>query len=350
MSKMEVSYRDLNDNEITLSPATVKKYICNNPNITDTEMAMFLKLCQHQQLNPFLREVYLVKYGNAPASMITGKETFLKRAKRDHRYKGHKCTIEGTIPDMQATAEVYVEGYTVPITCTVWYEEYVGLKRDGTPTGMWSSKPRTMLQKVALVQALREAFPDTFGGLYSQEEINTVDASKLPSDSIIIEETEPEQPEERVSKERNDGEYVEIENIGTVKVHDENEVMQQAMTKSTKNSIDKVKETFNAKEVTVETKLLERLGVGGKDSPIADKPEVCYTDESFATEEYVDYLISLFRCRIEENLQVDHLENYLELPCFQWTEVEVHRLEKLGADIVTEKVAFNDIFGTYFAD
>ena len=75
---MEVAYRDLNDNEITLTPQVVKKYICNNSAITDSEMAMFLKLCQHQQLNPFLREVYLIKYGSQPATMVTGKETFLK--------------------------------------------------------------------------------------------------------------------------------------------------------------------------------------------------------------------------------------------------------------------------------
>jgi phage recombination protein Bet len=327
-SKMEVVYQDLNDNEIILSPAVVKKYICNNPAITDSEMAMFLKLCQHQKLNPFLREVYLVKYGSAPASMITGKETFLKRAKRDIRYQGHKCTIEGKVPDMTATAEVFVKDYQTPITCTVWYEEYVGRKKDGSPTGMWANKPRTMLQKVALVQALREAFPDTFGGMYSQEEINTIDADKLPTANIIIEDTEPEKPEA-----------------------EDNEVMEKAMNVSSKNrAVENVKEVFDAKVVEVTEAKLERLGVGGKDSPIADKPEVCYNDEGFAVEEYVDYLISLFKCRIEENLDVNHLEDYLELPCFQWTEAEVHRLERLGAQIVSEEITFDSVFGTYFAD
>ena len=339
MSKMEVSYRDLNDNEITLSPATVKKYICNNPSITDTEMAMFLKLCQHQQLNPFLREVYLVKYGNAPASMITGKETFLKRAKRDHRYKGHKCTIEGTIPDMQATAEVYVEGYTVPITCTVWYEEYVGLKRDGTPTGMWSSKPRTMLQKVALVQALREAFPDTFGGLYSQEEINTVDASKLPSDSIIIEETEPEQPEERVSKERNDGEYGEVENIGTVKVHDENEVMPKALTESTKSKnkkVELVKEEFNAKLVWE-----------APDTSVAvpERPEEL--DGDTVNSEWVDYIVAKLQFMVSKSITVDHLEYYVGKYAYAWKEQQIGLLNKLGIDLVTKKKDLQDVFEKY---
>ena len=50
--------------------------------------------------------------------------------------------------------------------------EYVGKKKDGSVNKMWKSKPRTMLKKVALVQTLNKDFPEVFGGMYSQEEIN----------------------------------------------------------------------------------------------------------------------------------------------------------------------------------
>lgn len=50
------------------------------------------------------------------------------------------------------------------------FDEYAGRKKDGSLNGQWSKKPATMIRKVALVQALREAFPKTFGGLYSAEE------------------------------------------------------------------------------------------------------------------------------------------------------------------------------------
>lgn len=143
---------------------------------------MFLKLCEYQELNPFLREVYLVKYGSKPATMITGKETFLKRAYRHPKYQGHKTGIstDGKV----AWAEVYVENYQTPIRCEVDYDEYVGKKSDGSVNRMWTEKPRTMLKKVALVQALREAFPETFGGMYSQEEINTIDATELSTKEV----------------------------------------------------------------------------------------------------------------------------------------------------------------------
>ncbi len=169
--------------EITLSPNIIKKYLVSGKGtVTEQEIMMFLALCKYQKLNPFLREVYLIKYGSEKATMVTGKETFLKRACRNPRYKGHKTNIseDGKI----AWAEVYVEDYDVPIRCEVDYKEYVGLKQDGNPNRMWKEKPRTMLKKVALVQALREAFPEDLGGLYSQEEISSV--RELSTDPVII--------------------------------------------------------------------------------------------------------------------------------------------------------------------
>ena len=63
-----------------------------------------------------------------------------------------------------------MEGFAVPIRVEVDYEEYVGKKKSGEINSMWTNKPKTMLKKVALVQALREAFPEDLGGMYSKEE------------------------------------------------------------------------------------------------------------------------------------------------------------------------------------
>ena len=168
---------------VELNAEMVRKYLVSGGGtITNQEIMMFLKLCEYQKLNPFLREVYLIKYGNHPATMVTGKETFLKRAYRHPKYRGHTTGISQD--GQTAWAEVYVEGYSVPIKCEVDYKEYVGRKNDGTVNSMWASKPNTMLKKVALVQALREAFPEMFGGMYSQEEINTIDMP-LPIEAVV---------------------------------------------------------------------------------------------------------------------------------------------------------------------
>lgn len=200
MSANIVKYHSMTGQEIILSPEIVRNYLVNGDptKVTDQEIMMFLTLCKYQKLNPFLREAYLIKYGNK-MTIVTGKETFLKRAVKNPNYQGHRTGI--TEDGQTAWAEVYVQGYEVPIKCEVDYQEYVGTKdeyKNGKPTGrkipnqMWSEKPRTMLKKVALVQALREAFPEDFGGMYSPEEINTI-KDELPTNEVII-ESEKELP------------------------------------------------------------------------------------------------------------------------------------------------------------
>lgn len=197
-----VKYQSMTGAEIELSPQIIKQYLVSGDasKVTDQEIMMFLSLCKFQKLNPFLREAYLIKYGNGPATMVTGKETFLKRAVKNPRYRGHQTGIilEADKPRdaMMAWAEVYVEGYKVPVRCEVDYMEYVGMKDEyvkskatgrKVPNRMWAEKPRTMLKKVALVQALREAFPEDFGGMYSPEEINTIQDDALPAKHVEVE-------------------------------------------------------------------------------------------------------------------------------------------------------------------
>lgn len=176
---------------VKLSPAIIRNYLVNgNGNVTDQEVVMFLNLCRFQHLNPFLREAYLIKFGNQPATIVTGKDAITKRAMRNHKYAGQQAGVviyhedngeleyrNGSLvlPNEQLVggwAKVYVKGYDVPIEAVVSYQEYVGVKNDGSVNGQWSKKPATMIRKVALVQALREAFPEDLGGLYASEEMN----------------------------------------------------------------------------------------------------------------------------------------------------------------------------------
>jgi len=197
--------------EVQLSADIIRKYLVPaNTNVTDQEVQLFLKLCEYQKLNPFLREVYLVKYGSYPASMVTGKEVFTKRASKDPNFNGMEAGI--TVRDengqiirrdgsmLLATEQivggwcrVYLKDTVVPFFEEVSFAEYLGKKSDGTPTGMWATKPATMIRKVAIVHTLREAFPESFEGLYSQEEINTIDSSSLPTAPVTVYNT-VEQP------------------------------------------------------------------------------------------------------------------------------------------------------------
>lgn len=197
--------------EVVLTEETVKRYLVNGDpsNVTDQELAMFMNLCKYQKLNPFLREAYLVKYGSAPATIVTGKETYTKRAAANPLCTGYKAGVilidenkqlvyrEGSFSMKSEEivggwAEVFRKDWDVPIRSEVAFEEYVGRKKDGSINSTWQGKPATMIRKVALVQALREAMPEEFSGTYSPEEISTIDVDSLNEEVVSIPEAEVE--------------------------------------------------------------------------------------------------------------------------------------------------------------
>lgn len=199
---------EANGEVVKLSPAMIKKYLVSGGgNVSDGEIMMFLSLCRYQHLNPFLREAYLIKYGSSdPATIVTGKDVFTKRADAHPNYKGKKAGIivlkeDGSIEEREGTMvlpkETLVGGWAKvfikdkePEYQSVSFEEYAGRKKDGTLNSQWSKKPATMIRKVAVVQALREAFPDRFQGMYAQEEFSEVSDIKLDTEKIVAEEIE----------------------------------------------------------------------------------------------------------------------------------------------------------------
>ena len=74
----------VNGAEVKLTPAIVRNYLVSGDkdSVTDQEVALFINLCKYAKLNPWLKEAYCIKYGSEPATMVTGKEAFLKRAER----------------------------------------------------------------------------------------------------------------------------------------------------------------------------------------------------------------------------------------------------------------------------
>ena len=81
MSNDIVKYK-WQEKEIALTKSDVRNLISTDPKVTDKEIALFMQLCKYLSLNPFVREVYLVKYGTYPASMVVGKEVFTKKSRK----------------------------------------------------------------------------------------------------------------------------------------------------------------------------------------------------------------------------------------------------------------------------
>ena len=190
-------YEDASGREVTLTDVDIKRVICDNPNVTDKEMKLFVELCKAQRLNPFVKEAYLVKYGGNPATMVVGKDVYTKRAQANPRFKGLQAGVfvvdgngkgkerEGSMvlpgeTPVGAWCKVYVDGYDVPIYDSVSFDEYAGKKRDGSLNSTWAGKPGTMIRKVAVVHALREAFPEDFQGLYDAAEMEQAMRPRRP--------------------------------------------------------------------------------------------------------------------------------------------------------------------------
>ena len=185
--------------EIKLDPMTVRKYLVSGGNnVTDQEVMYFMELCKAQKLNPFIRDAYLVKYGSQAASIVVGKDAFTKRAEANPNYAGKKAGvivvnlkkdieyregsfyIKGREELVGGWAKVNFKNGKESELITVALDEY------NTKKSLWASKPGTMIRKVAVVQALREAFPNSLSKLYIEEEMGLYE--QLPKDCIDPEE------------------------------------------------------------------------------------------------------------------------------------------------------------------
>lgn len=201
---------EVNGLQVTLTPQIVKNYLVSGDKerVTIQEVAMFINLCKFSGLNPWLKEAYCIKYGNEPATMVVGKEAFQKRAENHPAFDGSASGIMVYHPEVGEIeyrngcfklseehiiggwAEVWRKDRTHSTRIEVSFDEYAGRKKDGTLNGQWSKKPGTMIRKVALVQALREAFPTSFGGMYSAEEQGAVEPDITVVPDVIEQPTE----------------------------------------------------------------------------------------------------------------------------------------------------------------
>jgi phage recombination protein Bet len=195
----------------SLTPEIVRSMLVRGKgNITDREITMFIQLCKAKNLNPFINEAYIIKFGSEDATIVTSKDVFIRRAAENVNCDGWKAGIvvynkeTKTIEEREGTVyikttellaggwcEVFIKNRDKSIKATVMMEEYVQKKADGSPNKFWATKPATMIRKVAVGQALREAFPTDFNGLYVEEEVQQDEEQPKIIEKQIIDIPEP---------------------------------------------------------------------------------------------------------------------------------------------------------------
>ena len=145
-------------------------------NLQEKHRTQFLEICKHFNLNPFAREIYAIPYGNN-FNIIVGYEVYIKRAEMSGQLAGWKAWSEGEGAELKGVVEIYRKDWREPFRHEVYFSEY------NQNNSMWKSKPRTMIQKVAIAQGFRMCFPCELGGLpYTSDEIPLQEVSSSIQD------------------------------------------------------------------------------------------------------------------------------------------------------------------------
>ena len=214
----KVEYQSISGIQVELDADTVIKYCARgNGNITPQEVALFLRTCQAKRLDPMENgEVYLIKYDNTkPAQIVVGKHAYLRRADRNPEYRGKKSGIvivrDGKVIQKDGCCLYKVLNETlIGGWCRVYRrragaevdEEFyreVALEEYSSGQANWKVKPATMIEKVAVSQCLRDAFPNDYECLYSEDEMLAsgaipVDYTDVDDVGVPVHESVPEDP------------------------------------------------------------------------------------------------------------------------------------------------------------
>jgi phage recombination protein Bet len=151
----------------------IKRQLCKN--ITDDELQLFAAVCKKTGLDPFMKQIYAVKRGDA-MTIQTSIDGYRLIAERTGRYcPGRESTFvyKG---DRLFSATSYVKKQTKDGT---WHEVSVSAHFDeykpNYKSQFWDTKGHVMLAKCAESLALRKAFPNELSGLYTAEEMDQAD-------------------------------------------------------------------------------------------------------------------------------------------------------------------------------
>ncbi len=185
-----------------------------------TEFSLFMEACRAYGLDPFRKQIFSIIYSKDNAEKR--KQTII--VSRDGlRVLAHRCrdyrpasdpahivydpTTKGpTNPKgiVSATVKLWKQdnrGEWYPVIGEAYWDEFAPVvdewafdqeERKRKPTGKktldasgnWAKMPIVMLTKCAESQALRAGWPETFGGVYSEEEMDRVTASVSASEAL----------------------------------------------------------------------------------------------------------------------------------------------------------------------
>jgi phage recombination protein Bet len=150
---------------------------------TDSEFKLFLYTAIKYDLDPLIKQIWCVKYGDRPAAIYAARDGFLAIAHRSGQFDGMETDAirddNGRL--ISAICRVWRKDMSHPFVVEVPFSEYDQsvAPNSGNKPNNWNKFPSTMLKKVAESQCLRRAF--NISGIYEPSEFDpATDESATP--------------------------------------------------------------------------------------------------------------------------------------------------------------------------
>ena len=171
----------------------LKNTVAKGQDLTDDEFLLMGYVAKQAGLDPFLKQLYPVKFaqgneGKKTLTFITSIDGYRLIAERTGKYAGrddymfdeglslHQMLEEKRTVPRTATTTVYkiVQGIRSPTCTSVRWKEYYPSSK--FKQFMWNRMPFLMLGKVSECASLRAAFPNNYKGIYLDIEFDQTGA------------------------------------------------------------------------------------------------------------------------------------------------------------------------------
>jgi phage recombination protein Bet len=176
------------------------------PTLSVVEFKIFVAVGKATGLNPYLKEIWAVKYDNKTAQIFIGRDGYRKSAQRHPHYDYHLADAvyendDFSVEDGEVKHKYSLKnrGTLLGAYCTVKRKGsskanfvYVELKEYDKLQSTWKTMKITMIKKVAEAQALRSSFQEIFAGTYYEgeqfDQVEVVEAPKPAKGMNALEE------------------------------------------------------------------------------------------------------------------------------------------------------------------
>ena len=241
----------------------IRKMVSPSTPLSDMEFSFLVELGRATQLNPFMKEIWAVKYRRKnrdtgkyeelPAQIFIGRDGYRKTAQRQPDYEYHQVNAVYSKDEFKICGDEIQHAYgfanrgeLLGAYCIVKRKRsskytyvMVTVGEYNLNQGLWKDKPETMIKKVAEAQALRQAFQEVLAGTYSDAELPQDEKTPL---RIVSGNTQTDKLNSLLNVDTQTGEIIEK----PVFVPGDDEIS------ASEEQIDTITDLFNKKQLNQE--------------------------------------------------------------------------------------------------